>query len=62
MAVERGLYKPGTDAYQKTLVEMKRGFDPDKYSKVIGINKDSKRFIETFEAIKGLDSKFEDDK
>jgi hypothetical protein len=36
MAVERGLYKPGVEPYQKTMVEMKKGFDPEKYSKVVG--------------------------
>ncbi len=33
MAVERGLYKPGTDAYQRAGIEVKRGFDPLRYKK-----------------------------
>jgi hypothetical protein len=36
MAVERGLYKPGVEPYQKTFVEMKKGFDPERYSKAVG--------------------------
>lgn len=36
MAVERGLYKPSVDPYAKTLVEVRKGFDPDKYKKAAG--------------------------
>ena len=36
MATERGLYKPGTDSYQRSMVEVKKGFDPMKYSKAVG--------------------------
>jgi hypothetical protein len=51
MAVERGLYKPSVDPYSKTLVEIRKGFDPDKYKKSAGKYdpESEKRFEEGFE-------------
>jgi hypothetical protein len=36
MAVERGLYKPSVDPYQKTLVEVRKGFEPARFKKQAG--------------------------
>ena len=59
MAVERGLYKPGTDAYKRVGIEVKRGFDPDKYKKLIDnqsirkkLDKKIKHQINTDEEVK----------
>jgi hypothetical protein len=53
MAVERGLYKPSVDPYQKTLVEVRKGFEPARFKKQAGAydRKKEARFEKGYKAV-----------